>query len=108
MHIFGDDVKEALLMRRVWCLLFPGRMVPCIRVFEDNIVCASQSASSAVSTLSSKHIDRGRQFLREVVTKTEIVAIRVKSGYQHADFSLLNHGVTTNFRFHRDIVTKMD
>lgn len=51
MHLFGDDVKEALFMRRVWCLLFPGRMVPCIRAFEDNIG-ALQSASSAVSILT--------------------------------------------------------
>ena len=82
----GDAVKEALFMRHVWCFLFPGRVVPCMRVFEDNMG-ALQLASNAVSNSNSKHIDVRHHFLRELVTNGEIVVIHVKSEYHMLTFS---------------------
>ena len=101
----GDAVKEALFMRDVWCFFFPGRVVPCMRVFEDNMG-ALQLASNAVSNSNLRHIDVLHHVLRELGTDRNIVVIHVMSEYQHADF--LTKALGTNaFRFHRDIVMKM-
>lgn len=51
----GDAVKEALLfLRQIYCFLFPDRVVPCMRVFEDGIG-AVQLASNPGSSSNPKN-----------------------------------------------------
>ena len=100
-----DAMNKALSPRDAWCFRFPGRMVRCIRVFQDNMG-ALQLASNAVSNSNLRHIDVLHHVLRELGTDRNIVVIHVMSEYQHVGFLTKALG-TYAFRFHRDVVMNM-
>lgn len=53
----SGSLKEALFLRHVWCLIFPGRGMTSIKIFEDNHG-VTQLAQSSVSTLNLHHFSR--------------------------------------------------
>ena len=61
----GDAVKELLFLRQIWRFMFPGKVMPCFPVSEDN-QGAVQLVQNPVTNSNSKHIDVRHHFLREL------------------------------------------
>ena len=62
----ADTMKEAMFIRSVWSVIFPGFGATYMTVLADN-EGARHLARNPVCTSSSKHIDVRHHFLRELV-----------------------------------------
>ena len=77
--------KEKIFLRYVWSFIFPGRVIGCTLVKEDN-VGAIHLAKNPATTPNLKHIDIRHHFIRECVLNGEFKVVYVPSEEQHAEF----------------------
>ena len=77
--------KETIFLRYIWSFIFPGRVIGCTLVKEDN-VGAIHLAKNPATTPNLKHIDIRHHFIRECVLNGEFKVVYVPSEEQHAEF----------------------
>ena len=96
----GDAVKELLLLRQVWRVTLPSKVMPCFPVFEDN-QDAVKLAQNPITNSNSEHIDVRHNFLRELVRQRDFKVVQVPSEFQHADILTKAFSAFDLFAFHR-------
>ena len=89
----------------IWRFMFPGKVMSCFPVFEDN-QSAVQLAQNLVTNSNSKHIDVRPHFLRELVRPRDIKVVQVPFEFQHAD-NLTKALAYDLFAFHRKFLINL-
>ena len=50
-----DAVNKLLLLRQIWCIMLPGKGIPCFLVFEDDHGAVQLAQNSATNSKFQAH-----------------------------------------------------